>query len=269
MQAACSEGGAGGEFTAAAGGAGEEEVGYVGAGDEEDEADGGEEDHERGADVADGGFLEGGDAEAFVGSEGVGAVEAAILDGGEGELGVGLGDGDAGAEAGGYGEVVGHVLRCEVELEGNPEVGGGIGDEAGSDDADDGVGCAVELDCRSDDVGVGGVAGLPEVVAEDGDVAAVGAVFGLGEGAAGGEGRAEHGEVVGGDVGAFDLLGVVAAGDVDAGAAEVVGCDLLEDAGLLMPDVEFGDVGAGEVALGRVVAQGDEGLRVGVGERLQ
>ena len=124
-----------------------------------------------------------------------------------------------------------------IDLEGNPDVGFGIGDEGFSQDTDDGVGLVAEGDAGADDVGVAAELALPEAVADDHDVAAVGRIFLGGEGAAEDDGRAEEAEVGFGDVDAVDLLGN-GAGEVEAGTAEIVGGDILKDAGLGFPGVE-------------------------------
>ena len=59
-------------------------------------------------------------------------------------------------------------------LEGHPDVGLGIGDEGFSQDTDDGVGLIAEGDGGTDDVGIAAELALPEAVADDHDVAAVG-----------------------------------------------------------------------------------------------
>ena len=129
-----------------------------------------------------------------------------------------------------------------IELEGQPDVGFGVGEEVLSQDADDGVGLVAQGERLADDVGIAAEFALPQAVAQHHDFAAVGRVFLRGEGAAQHDRRAEEAEVALGDVDAVDLLGTVA-GEVEAGAGEVVGGYFLEDAGLLLPDVELGDGG--------------------------
>ena len=102
----------------------------------------------------------------------------------------------------------------------------------------------------ADDVGIAAEFALPEAVADDDDVAAVGGVFLRREGAAEHDGRAEEAEVGFGDVDAVDLLGD-GAGEVEAGTAEVVRGDVLKDAGLRSPGIEVGRGGRGAVAVGR------------------
>ena len=65
----------------------------------------------------------------------------------------------------------------------------------------------------------------------------LGRIFLRGEGAAEDDGRAEEAEVGFGNVDAVDLLGN-GAGEVEAGTTEVVGGDVLKDAGLGFPGVE-------------------------------
>ena len=67
-------------------------------------------------------------------------------------------------------------------------------------------------------------------------MAAIGAVFVGGKGAPqGNDGRAEHREVLRRDVNALHLLRMIAARDVQSGAAEIERGDLLENARLLTP----------------------------------
>ena len=155
-----------------------------------------------------------------------------------------------------------------LDLEGNPDVGFGIGDEGFSEDTDDGVGLVAERDAGADDVGVAAELALPESVADDHDVAAVGGVFLRCEGAAEHDGRAEEAEVGFGDVDAVDLLGN-GAGEVEAGTAEVVGGDILKDAGLGSPGVEVDRRGRGAVAFRKGVHELDHAVRFGIGERLE
>ena len=90
----------------------------------------------------------------------------------------------------------------------------------------------------------------------------------MGEGAAQDDGRAEESEVGFADVDAVDLLGVVA-GEVEAGTAEVVGRDVLKDAGLRLPVVEVGRRGGGAVAFRRCEQELDDAVGVRIGERLE
>ena len=96
-------------------------------------------------------------------------------------------------------------------------------------------------------------------------MAAVGKVFLLGEGAAELNGSTEEFEVVVGDVDAVDLFGD-GAGEVEAGSAEVVGGDILKDAGLLLPVVEFGDGGGRSVTAGLGDEELDQTIGLGIGE---
>ena len=162
--AAGAHGGTDGEFALAAGGADEEEVGDVGAGDEQDEADGAEEHIERGACAGDDGVAQRLHAEAGFGiGERPAATELTV---GELHLGVGLCKGDAGLEAGRGHEVMALVGAVGVDLEGKPDVGGGIGLVGFADDADDGVGLVAEGDGGADDFGIAAEFALPEAVAD-------------------------------------------------------------------------------------------------------
>jgi hypothetical protein len=63
------------------------------------------------------------------------------------------------------------------EGEGNPYLSEVRLDHLWAHDADDGVGLSVESDASSDCLGVGGVVGLPELVAEDDLVILPGVIF--------------------------------------------------------------------------------------------
>ncbi len=105
------------------------------------------------------------------------------------------------------------------------------------------------MDIGADDIGISPEAAFPQAIAENDHLAAMRAVLGRGKGTAGHDRRSQHAEIVSADVDALHLLGIGAAGEVEPGAALVVGRDKLKNAGLLFPDVEFGDVGAGERSL--------------------
>ncbi len=137
--AAGTHGGADGEFALAAGGAHEQEIGDVGAGDEQHEADRAEKDQQRLARAGNDGVAQRLHAEAVFGSHVV-RVAAAVLVGGQFELGIGLGKGHAGFQPAGGQEVVAVIGAVGIDLEGNPDIGFGVGDEGFSQDADDGVG---------------------------------------------------------------------------------------------------------------------------------
>jgi hypothetical protein len=79
---------------------------------------------------------------------------------------------------------------------------------------------------------------LPEAVADDHLVAAVGSVFLGCEGAAEQDGRAEEAEVGFRNVGPVDLLGD-GAGEVEAGTPGIVGSDILKYVALGFPGVEI------------------------------
>ena len=62
---------------------------------------------------------------------------------------------------------------------------------------------------------------------------------------------------------------MVASGDVESGSAKIVGCDLLEDAGLLTPEIELWVCWLPERSLAGWFDQRDQFLRVGIGQRLE
>jgi hypothetical protein len=175
----------------------------------------------------------------------------------------------AGFEARGHREEMSHVLRIQIELERHPEIGWRVRDEFSTDDPDDEIRLAIELDGRSHRGRVRAEAVFPQAVAENCETAAVRAVFRSGEGAAGNHRGAEHGEVVCGNMNGLHLLRMIAAGDVHAGAAEVVGGDLLEDTRLLTPESELRNVCAGKRPVRAGVHQLHQRLRVGISQRLE
>jgi hypothetical protein len=100
-------------------------------------------------------------------------------------------------------------------------------------DADDGVRLSVEGDGLADGVGIGGVVGLPELVAEDDFVVSAGVIF-FGEENSSVEGlNAEDGEELRADGACCDGLGLSCSGDVEL-CAGVEG-HLVEDVILLLP----------------------------------
>ncbi len=181
------------------------------------------------------------------------------------ELCVCLIDGDAGFETAGGEEEVSLIGAIGIELEGQPDVGGWIGLEVRAKDADDGIGVATEGDSGADYLWIAAELALPETITEDDDVATVGEVFLLGEGSTELDGSTEEFEVVVGDVDAVNLLGH-GAGEVEAGTFLVVTGDVLKDAGLLLPYVEFGYGGASSVSAGLSDEELDQTFGLGVGE---
>jgi hypothetical protein len=68
---------------------------------------------------------------------------------------------------------------------------------------------------------------------------------------------------------ACTCCGCVAAGELSPGSAKIVTSDLLEDAGLLMPDVELGHIRHGKRPMRTGVHQLYERLRVRIGKRFE
>ena len=155
-----------------------------------------------------------------------------------------------------------------VDLEGEPDVGGRVELEGRTDDANDGVWLIAERKRGADDVGIAAELALPEPVADDDHVAGGGGVFLGREGAAEDDGRAEEAEIRFGDVNAVDLFRDLA-GEIKVGTTEVVGGDVLENAGLSAPVVEFGGGRAGPVAVGSDVHHLHDAVGVGIAERLE
>ncbi len=151
------------------------------------------------------------------------------------------GSGDARLQPRRHDEAVDHFPRSQIELKRYPQIGGRIGDEVAADDADNQPGLAVELDGGADDFRVACKMSLPQTVAQHGNMTAIRAIFRCGEGASGNDRRAEQRKVSGGDMDGQQLLWMISTSEVDSGSAQIVGRYLLEDAGLLLPDVVIGD----------------------------
>ncbi len=155
-----------------------------------------------------------------------------------------------------------------VDLEGNPDIGFGIGKEGFSEDPDDGAGLVAERDAGAHNVGIAAELTLPESVANHDDMAAVRGVFLRCEGAAKLDWRAKEPEIGFGDVEAVDLLGNDA-GKVEARTAKVVSGDVLKDAGLSSPGIEVDRRGRIAVAVGIGVHEPDHAVGLGIGEWLE
>jgi hypothetical protein len=158
------------------------------------------------------------------------------------------------------------VVGVGVELERDEDVGreAEVAEvETGGEDTDDLVGVAAELDGLADDLLVAAEAAGPEAVAENRDFGAFGKVLFLDKRAAAKGGRAEQAKVIGADLGLLDLLGEARSGEI--GHAAAVGGDILDDARLGAPVVEFGGGGADSRALWGSGLEEHEA--VGLGER--
>ena len=235
--AAGTHGSADGELPLAAGGTHEQQIGDVGAGDEQDEAHSSEQNEQRGAGVGNDGIAQRLHAEAGFGiGERPAAAEFLV---GELHLRVGLRQGDARPEPRRRHEVVALVGAVGIDLEGQPDVGHGIGAELLADDAEDRVRLIAERKRGADDVGIAAELTLPEAVADHDHVSAVGRIFLRREGAAEDHRCSEEAEVRFAHVNAVDLFGHFA-GEVKAWTAEVVRGDILQNAGLRAPVVELG-----------------------------
>ena len=128
---------------------------------------------------------------------------------------------------------------------------------------------AIELDGRADDSPVAPIALLPQPVAEHNHTAAVRAILGGSEGAAGDDRRAKQSEVIPCDMDGLHLLRMIASGQVDAGGAKVIRGDLLKEAGLLAPQRELGNARPRERSSVRIQDQLHQRPRIGPGERLE
>ena len=134
-----------------------------------------------------------------------------------------------------------HVVRVKIELIWQPKICGSLGLKLWSDDANDEIRLTVELNVRADDARIRPEASLPQSIAEDSRAATVWAIFCSSKYAAGEDRRAEETKVVLGDMHCFQLLGIAAASQIESGAGLVKTSDCVENARLLVPDVEFGE----------------------------
>ena len=140
-----------------------------------------------------------------------------------------------------------------IDLKWKPDIGRRVelGVESGIDDAHNGVGNAAERDRFAGHLRVACKTVLPQSVAENDDVGAVGSIFIGGESAAMRERSAQQAEVVSRDANAMDLFGVCAAGQIEAGAAVFISGDVLECGRLAAQHVELGGRSAIVGACGR------------------
>jgi hypothetical protein len=133
------------------------------AGDEKHHPDGAEQDEQRRAHTADDGVAQWLDGEAHFGIDvWIGAME---LGSGELHLRIGLNKRDTGFEKASGEEVMALVGAVGFELEGEPDVGCGVGDEVLAEDTDDGVGLVAKRKSTADDFWTAAELALPEAVA--------------------------------------------------------------------------------------------------------
>src|SRR5579859_5612674 len=130
-----------------------------------------------------------------------------------------------------------------IDLEWHPEVRFGIGVELTAQNADHSVWLIAELNAGADDVLIAAEFPLPQAIAEDDNVTAVGRVLLRREGTAQHDRRSEEAEVCLTRVNPMHLLGN-SAGEIEPWSAEVVRSNVLEDAGLSAPVIELCGRGA-------------------------
>src|SRR5262249_41162357 len=169
----------------------------------------------------------------------------------------------------GGGEEMRLRVAVRISVEGKVEVGSRTEGKRRADDTDDGVGLASELDGFADDGWIGAEPAVPEAIRNDHDISAARAVFFGCKGAALRDWRAEEAEEFIGDVDAFDLLRTIPAADIHAGAAAVVGGDVVEHLRLLAPHVLLRNRSSGEISLRARIEELDDAVRFGVGKWLQ
>ena len=198
--------------------------------------------------------------------------EAVVLLSGELHLRVGGGERDAGLETCGGLKVLVSVGAVGLKLKGQPDVRIGIGEELLSDHAHDRIRLIAQREPFPDDGRIAAEAALPEAIAQHHYLAAVGRVLQRRKGAAQHGLGAEETEVALGNVNAVELFGPVA-GEVEAGAGEVVGGNVLEYAGLPLVEMKHRNrgkvVGKKAAAIGRIVKELDHAVGIGVGEGLE
>ena len=256
------------KFPLARGGANQQQIRNVGAGNQEHQTDGAKQYVKGRTSIADHQLLPQDHAEATVRSQRAG-VCGAILVGGQLQLSVGHGHGDAGLQARDHAEVVGLVRRSELKLKGQPEISGIIRNELAADYAYDLIRLSVELNISADDRAICAESPVPQTVTQYHHVSAMGAIFRGGKSPARDHGRAQNRKIIRADMHALHLLGPIVAGEVQSGAAAVVRRNLVKDSCLLPPDVELGHVRARERTLIAGVHQMDKRLGVGIREGLE
>ena len=239
LSAASAERGANGDLALPRGAAGEQEIGDIRTRDEQHQDNGGEQDQQRRAHIARLRFTKRTDFERGLGIDP--REDTPVLRVDEFQGGVGAVDGDAGAQTGGDANVVGGGGAVRVGLEGEPDLRRRVGLEIASDDARDEVRFVAERDGVAHDGQVGMESAHPESMADYRRVSAIGPVFVGGEAAPEFHARAEEMEVGRGDVDGLHLLGLIAARQVDARPAEIVGRDVFEDLRLLRQQVDRRD----------------------------
>ena len=267
--AAGAEGRADGDLASAVGGAREQEVADVGGGDEEHESHRAEQDQERGLDVA----------RVARGDGGGGRAPPALVL----RIGAGKGGGDPRHRRRGLRDRHARLEPADHPDEPRPGVGGGrafeheggphLGasgmDEAGRHHAHDGVALVVEGDRAPDHAGIGAEFPTPQRIGEDHDVVvARSRVFGS-ERAPQARGHPEDLEEVSREPVSDDRLRLAGPGEAAGPVAR--GAQVREHAAA----VAVGGVGHGrhrsarDAALGAVLPDPDEPVRVGEGQRPQ
>ena len=241
-RAAGSQCGADRELAFADGGAHQQQIGDIGAGDQQHQSYRAQHHQQRIARVADDAVAQWSNRKI---RSPIGVRElTVVLRARRPQLGVGLRHGDARLEQSGHLKEEVHVGADRVKLKRQPEVSLRVGDEILSDHADDGVRLIAQRDRFPHDGLVAAEPALPQAVAQDHHLAAVGRVLLRREGPSQRHGRTIHAEVALRNVNPVDLLRT-AAGKVKAGARVVVGHDLFKYVRLPLEEVKLRNVSEG------------------------
>ncbi len=258
-----------GNFTLTSRRAGEQQVGDVCACNQQHQRNRAQQDPECGADVGDEFFLQQPRAKRAVVVDG-GRILLLVLGCREFQPGVGLIERHAGLESSCGLKVVALVGRLRVYLERDVQLGlrTELAEvESGSDDADDDVRFATELDGLAQNLLVGIEATHPQRVTHQRDMRLVRPIFGRGERPSHHDGHTEELEVLCRHLFGSQLFRQPGASEIDDVGS--VGGDVLDDVGLAAPVSELGRRRAGEAALGRGRLEDDHAIRVGIGDGLE
>ena len=180
-------------------------------------------------------------------------------------------DGDPRQKPAGHAEVAAVVDARRIDLKRNPEVGRGVefGVEAARHDADHSVRNAAERNTLSDDRAVAAEAPLPQSIAKNNHMRAVGPILIHGKRAACDDRCAEQAKVIGGGMHGVNGFRIWAASEAQGNAIEFVSSDILKGLGLRSQHVVARGRAAIIGAVGRGDKEPDDAISIGEGERLE